>query len=734
MKVAIVHYHLGPGGVTQVIEAASQALATAGIRYAILTGEPQPSGWGVSPQTLVRASRPEHRHVPGLGYLAMPGTHTVETLAAALRAAAAEALGGPPDIWHFHNHSLGKNCLIPHLISRLARENERLILQIHDLAEQGRPANYQLIANCRTLYPISPRIHYAFLNSRDLDIFTAAGLPSENATLLPNPITPPPHPLPAPHPSILFAPIRGIRRKNLGELALLAALAPVGTRIAVSRAPLNPAALPVHDTWRKFTSKHRLPIEFNVVDRFAPAAGAATDYPSWLAHASHLVTTSVSEGFGLPFLEAAALGKPLIGRNLPHLTAEHARHGIRAGHLYDRLLIPVDWSDLPILRDHLTTDLERNYRDYRRPLSQETIDATLAALVRDGHLDFGNLPEPLQQGIIERLADPANLRILLVEIDGNTQPAADWLAAVLADRTPTATPGQLAPYSPAEYQKSLTTLYHQLASQPAGLVRHLPTHEILTAHLSPRSFHFLLSSLKPAAAPSKSFRAIIFDIYGTLLVAPPGGVKPDLLADPVLRDILRQFGHTPPVSPSTELHAAVLRHHAAAGVPFPEVDLRALWREILSLESGTDTTPLVEDIEAAWHPATPMPGAKKFIQHLSRSGISLGLLSNAQSNTLASLGGIADLFAPELTLLSYQHGLAKPAPELFQMLTDRLAGRGITPAETLFVGNDPQQDILPAAAAGFQTALFTGHPASLRSGECHPDHTFQSWSELIALF
>ena len=711
MRVAIVHYHLGPGGVTRVIEAATQALAAAGVRHVILSGE----------------------SVPGLNYLPAPGEHSAETLTESLRAAAGEALGGPPDLWHFHNHSLGKNCLIPHVIARLARENERLVLQIHDLAEQGRPANYQLIANCRTLYPVSPRIRYAFLNSRDLQLFTAAGLPPENASLLPNSVSQPSGGSPEDPPSapILFAPIRGIRRKNLGELVLLSALAPAGTRVAVSRAPLDPAARPVHDTWRKFTGKHHLPIGFDVVDRFAPAAGAASGFESWLAHATHLVTTSVSEGFGLPFLEAAAIGKPLIGRNLPHLTADHARHGIRAGRLYDRLLVPLDWVDLPILRDHLTTDLERNYRDYRRTLSQETIDTTLAALVRDGQLDFGNLPEPLQQGVIERLADPGNRRVPLVEINGETQPAIDWLAAVIAERTPTATAAQLTPYSPAEYQKSLTTLYEQLTHQPAGPVAHLPAGEILTAHLRPDSFHFLLSSLKPAAASPKAYRAVIFDIYGTLLIAPPGGVKPDPLADPLLRDILREFGHQPPASPSGELHAAVLRHHAAAGVPFPEVDLRALWREILSLEPGSDTTPLVEALEAAWHPASPMPGAEAVIQRLSRSGVSLGLLSNAQCNALATLGGTADLFAPELTLLSYQHGLAKPAPELFQILADRLAGRGITPAETLFVGNDPRQDIVPAAAAGFQTALFTGHPGSLRPGECAPDFTFSQWAQLI---
>jgi putative hydrolase of the HAD superfamily len=124
-----------------------------------------------------------------------------------------------------------------------------------------------------------------------------------------------------------------------------------------------------------------------------------------------------------------------------------------------------------------------------------------------------------------------------------------------------------------------------------------------------------------------------------------------------------------------------------------------------------------------------MPGAEAFVQRMSRRGLSLGLLSNAQCNTLHSLGGIADLLAPELTILSYQQGIAKPSPALFEMLVDRLAGRGISPADTLFIGNDPLQDIIPAAACGFKTALFTGHPDSIRDGGCMPDFIIRDWSE-----
>lgn len=717
MRIAIVHYHLGLGGVTRVIESASQALTRAGIEHCILTGGSRDDEQSVSLRNVCR-------HVDGLGYQGGSGDQTAERLIDSLRRAATDALGAPPDIWHFHNHSLGKNLLIAEVIDRLAAANERLLLQIHDLAEDGRPANYALIADVRKLYPIGDRVHYAFLNSRDRKIFVDAGLPTQQASILPNSIaacsavSPPPSPL-------LFAPIRGIRRKNIGELVCLSALAQLGTRFAISRAPSNPAARPIHDAWQKFAGLHQLPIEFDVVDRVAPTADAASDFDSWRTHATHFVSTSVAEGFGLPWLEAIARGRPLIGRNLAHLTADHARHGIHAGHLYDRLLIPADWIDLSWLRESLESAIERTYRSYRLTLSKNIIDAAFASLIHDGGLDFGNLPESFQQRVIEKCLIAGHRELLRVQIGDDTQSAVSWLAEVIALRIPTAMPSQLPPYSPSEYQKNLLALYSRLADQAAGDNGHLSASRILTAYLSPESFHFLL-----ADPPVEKCRAVIFDIYGTLLLAAAGGVKSDPAADPLLREILLRFGHPAPASPSGELYAAVMRHHAAAGVAFPEIDLRVLWREVLSLDAGVDLTALVEAIEREWHPAQLMPGAESMIRALADTGIAMGLLSNAQCNTLGSLGAVADLFDPELSILSYQHGMAKPAPALFQLLSDRLAARGISPAETLFIGNDPMQDIVPAAEAGFKTALFIGHPTSLRHGDCAPDQTIRHWADL----
>lgn len=726
MRVAIVHYHLGHGGVGAVIAQSSEALTRAGFRHVVLIGNPHSAG-NHHPVASVR-------EVPGLEYSGSnPSNTTADAglLEEQLRRAAEDALGSAPDVWHFHNHSLGKNHLVAEVVARLAEAGERMILQIHDLAEDGRPENYSNITDPGRLYPFSHKICYVFLNSRDLEIFTKAGLPHDRARLLANPVNPPPAlPAPAGDP-LLLAPVRAIRRKNTGEMVLLSALLPEGARIAICRAPVDPAALAIHRKWSAFASDRHLPIGFDVVDRFSPATGASGDFDSWISHSTHILSTSVAEGFGLPLLEAAAWRRPLIGRAIPHLVEDHARNGIRAGWLYDGLFVPLDWAGSNILREHIRTTLERTHRMHHKQVPPGMEDAVFHALVRDGWLDFGNLPESLQQGVIERLRDPANRRVPLVKSDGKDEPAADWLIRALTDRDSTVTTGQLHRYSPETYQKNLIALLtNAAAEEPSEPVRFVHPQAVLSAFSAPRSFHFLCSAPPVPGNGKLPWRAVVFDIYGTLLIAPSGGVKPDPDADPLLRAIIARHGHTAPLSPSTALSEIIRSHHGRSAVPHPEIDMRVVWRELLELEPGTDITALLMEAELAWHPSTPMPGAAEFVRKLSRTGVSLGILSNAQCNSLPALGDIAGLFAPELCILSYQHGIAKPSPGLFQMLAERLAGRGIPPHETLYIGNDPLHDIVPARAQGFKTALFTGYPDSLREGACQPDITFTRWRDL----
>lgn len=704
MRVAIVHYHLSPGGVSTVITAASEALTAAGVAHVILVGS--------APATDLPM-----RIVPGLAYLKQPAAVTSSDLLDQLRTTANSALGGPPDLWHFHNHSLGKNVLLPAIVSQLARDRDALLLQLHDLAEDGRPQNYPSIPDPRVLYPVSPRIRYAFLNPGDQHHFVTAGLPAENAVLLPNSIHPP-APVQSPRqgsPLVLY-PSRGIRRKNLGEVVLLSLLAPPGTRFAITREPENSEAQSIHHLWKNFACRHRLPVDFNVVDRLPPPGGSDASFASWVERSTHWISTSVSEGFGLIPSEAAAFGKPLIARSLRN-------QPVKATHAYDRILIPREWIDEAALRKSLEAALTETYGLYQQPLARALIDETADALNHGAFLDFANLPEAFQQSILRRLMEQGGSDRIRIQSGEEIDAAEHWLAAALA-----ATGDELrSSILSTDDRQPLTALYAEISSAPPSPPHHLDPRKVLARYLNPQNFHFLLT------APSPPIRAVIFDIYGTLLTGVAGGVKVDPDFDAPLRTILESFGLTSPASPTRALHEAVLRHHQASPQPYPEIDLRQLWEELLPIE---DATALVQAIEDAWHPVEPMPGASETLHHLADRGLLLGLLSNAQVNTLPSLdralGPVSHLFEPLLTLLSYQHRIAKPSPELYQLLVDRLAKRGIRPQETLFVGNDPAQDIQPAAAAGFRTALFIGHPDSLRPGHCTPDFRLESLSEITS--
>jgi glycosyltransferase involved in cell wall biosynthesis len=461
-SVAIVHYHLRGGGVTQVIRSASRALAGRGIRHVILSGE-APTGADDLPVKVI----------PGLAYRTEPGGPAAAEVLAEMKAAA----GPEPVVWHFHNHSLGRNRVTAEAAALLATAGEAMVLQVHDLAEDGRPMNYPLVSGTRWLYPHSPRIRLAFLNARDHRHFLAAGLPAERSLVLPNPVDPPAVKAlrSAQSPPLVLYPVRGIRRKNLGELLLLAALSPAGTRFAITRAPGVRRWTANYDAWRTFAVENGLPVEFAVVDRIAPAPGAPMTYESWLAHATHGVTTSVAEGFGFAFLEPAALGLPLIGRDLPEITA-----GLPVpAALYPRLDVPLAWAG--DLERRIAAELGRLRKAYGRGTSPEHMGKVKAAMIRDGRVDFGNLPEELQQGILRRI-------LAGDECDEIRTIRGNFAASLAGGPAPSA---DLGDYSPALYGERLERLYLEVVSADRGVVEEVSRERVVDRYLE--SFHFLLT-------------------------------------------------------------------------------------------------------------------------------------------------------------------------------------------------------------------------------------------------
>ena len=77
--------------------------------------------------------------------------------------------------------------------------------------------------------------------------------------------------------------------------------------------------------------------------RFEVGAPGALTFMENLAAADAILTTSLAEGFGMVMLESWLAGRPLLGRDLPEITPDFVRRGLRLDWLRPRLLVPMEW-------------------------------------------------------------------------------------------------------------------------------------------------------------------------------------------------------------------------------------------------------------------------------------------------------------------------------------------------------------------------------------------------------
>jgi putative hydrolase of the HAD superfamily len=241
-------------------------------------------------------------------------------------------------------------------------------------------------------------------------------------------------------------------------------------------------------------------------------------------------------------------------------------------------------------------------------------------------------------------------------------------------------------------------------------------------------------------------RAVVFDIYGTLIISGVGDISLAGSTDrgDALQACLKHFGIVPAekaVVLSERFQDCILKaqdHQRARGVEFPEVEIREVWRNFLnSLNSpaGLSENHLeegkIEDLairfECRVNPVWPMPGMEGVIAQLQKAGKTLGIVSNAQfftpllfpaftGKTLNELG-----FREESCLYSFALREGKPSTRLYEKLINSFEPLRIEPAEMLFIGNDLRNDIAPAQRCGLRTALFAGDRRSLR---WRPDDPF----------
>ena len=273
---------------------------------------------------------------------------------------------------------------------------------------------------------------------------------------------------------------------------------------------------------------------------------------------------------------------------------------------------------------------------------------------------------------------------------------------------------------------------------------------LLAQHLHP--LIPIPTGMAPDLTNMRRFSAFLFDVYGTLMISGAGEIGfSENPREPVngLNGLLRRYGiDQPPDRLAGRLQGEIEKAHAASrrqGIDNPEVDIVQVWQQVL----GFDFTPEVEDFaleyELMVNPVYPMPGAEDLFLACRDRSVPMGIISNAQFYTVLVLQHI---FGPtlegwgfdmRLLFFSWQEGHAKPSPVMFKRAKKALADMGIPAGSVLYVGNDMRNDILPARAVGFRTALFAGDRRSLRqreSADCckglSPDLMVTDLRQLIA--
>ncbi|MFH5804866.1 barstar family protein [Alienimonas sp. DA493] len=501
---AIGHYHLNRGGVTRVVAnhllglAAHAATADGSPPSAVLLTGGRAEAWGPHAGELesagVQTARPV---VAGFEYdaLAPDAAPDPDGLADRLEQALRDhGATREATVVHLHNHSLGKNASTPGAIVRLAERGWKFLLQIHDFAEEFRPGNYLHLVGAlgedANLYPQASHIHYAVLNGRDRGVLESLGVPAERLHFLPNPVAEFPQRVSRSTGKLqlrrncriptdrryLCYPVRGIRRKNLGEAVFTALLEP-DAAVGITLEPRNPVELAFHDRWRGFVEERDLPVWFCTGE-----TGGAS-FRENLAAADAVLTTSVAEGFGMAFLECWLADRPLLGRDLPHVTADFRAEGLELPGLYSALTVPLGWADG--FADRFRAGCEKLLADYRRPWDEAAFAEALAAKTADDRVDFADLDEDLQMGVIRRIADDPAARGEVFSVEPESGLPRDGVvehnAAVVRDR-----------YSLAGSGARLAAAYDAVLASTVGPVTPPPRPgAVLEAFLDLKSFRLI---------------------------------------------------------------------------------------------------------------------------------------------------------------------------------------------------------------------------------------------------
>lgn len=257
---------------------------------------------------------------------------------------------------------------------------------------------------------------------------------------------------------------------------------------------------------------------------------------------------------------------------------------------------------------------------------------------------------------------------------------------------------------------------------------------------------------RPYLPPLPGIRAVLWNVYGTLLCISDGELKcevdNDLLMEVALEKTIHEFKmwnsmSRKPGQPSAYMREIYqkglneLRLAPTAGERYPEIAVERIWENIVkklfqkeyTFDAGFygSLNEFSKKIAYFFHTSLQRtvcyPGSAEALRCVAESGLTQGLLTDGQCFTAAQLSrglqcqeagfdlnGVVPL---NNRWISCDHRCRKPSENLFKVALRGMRERGVEPNEILHVGSSVTRDIAPAKKAGMRTALFAGDRGSL---------------------
>ncbi len=455
--VSLVHHHLEPGGVTQVVELSAKALAahlpgleeirlvsgrSGGAEALLKRLEPDCAGAGVSVTLKI---------IEEIDYLPAdiePSDDTKE-LADSIRRKLLSVCSG--SVWMVHNYQLGKNPLFTRALLNIAQDHpeERLCFYIHDFPECSRYENLsfsrQFIPN--SPYPVAPNVRYVVINSRDLRYLTEAGIPDSCVFLVNNPV--PDEKLPEDDrekrrarferelfeehrgyvtgaPLFLY-PVRTIRRKNVLEMGLISAAAGEPINLLVTLPGVSHTEKEYSDKVENAFAEGLIPGIWGIGIKLQQAD---IPFPDLVSVADVICSSSVQEGFGYLFINSKLWGMPILARYLEVLDGIKSVFDDHPACFYRSVFVPLASGEIRSLKEA--------YAEKARSVESLTGEEIVNSILRqfeditvNGACDFSYFPVERQLEVLKKIKTDTAFRNDLIGLNGDIFEALDRFSSGL---------------------------------------------------------------------------------------------------------------------------------------------------------------------------------------------------------------------------------------------------------------------------------------------------------------